>query len=547
MDPQSAAFVPRDDVWKVQADLARIQQIQNTHAERLHRLEQRQDDDARAKSIWGPSSPFPSLMGGTPQQVPVQQPSVDTFSGFDDQPTHLIGSLHLDADEEPRRVGATSRANSVRFDETANQGHWSHTNRSSIDLLPRSGSSLGSHPLIERTLSHKSDGRQSSAGHSVHSMASRANSMGIDSLNALGVTSNEPPALTPGLFLLGSVPAIIRCWLTTKFKHESLLYAAICSGSFSSLISYDLVEALQFTERIRKEDDDTSKIKLSVYLPEASVRSASSRSSSPAHQLPNIAVDFTVVSDWDVQDKSIRIVIGSDVLRAHNADILFSSGTMTLYDDEKSKLSTPLVRPEDEATFKSLRTVGKTVTSRPSTADSNLGSSKAEKSPQLLAMASPKSDDASLASSSRPLLSQSTQNLPNLLTDSALNSPSNSQSRATPTSSPAIWGNWRRDSTEAKSDWNKTPAPQGYQRREQGIKILRPGASRLTNSSRSISTGSPIATTPPTGSIRLTDDAKRKVNGDDTAVKKLVGLKDGKSLSMNPAGEGSAFSWMNKS
>jgi ubiquitin carboxyl-terminal hydrolase 4/11/15 len=547
MDPQSAAFVPRDDVWKVQADLARIQQIQTAHAERLHRLEQRQDDDARAKSIWGPSSPFPSLMGGTPQQVPVQQPPVDTFSGFDDQPTHLIGSLHLDADEEPRRVGATSRANSVRFDETANQGHWSHTNRSSLDLLPRSGSSLGSHPLIERTLSHKSDGRQSSAGQSVHSIASRANSMGLDTLNVLGVTSNEPPALTPGLFVLGSVPAIIRCWLTTKFKHESLLYAAICSGSFSSMISYDLVQALNFTERIRKEDDDTSKIKLSVYLPEASVRSTSSRSSSPAHQLPNIAVDFTVVTDWDVQDKSIRIVIGSDVLRAHNADILFSSSTVTLYDDEKSKLSTPLVRPEDEASFKSLRTVGKIITSRPSTADSNMGSSKADKSPRQESMASPKSDNASLASSTRPSLSQSSHNLPNLLTESALNTPlSNSQSRTTPTSSPAIWGNWRRDSTETKPDWTKAPAPQVYQRREQGIKILRPTASRLTNSSRSISTGSPTSTAPPSGAIRLTDDAKRKVNGDDSAAKKLVGLKDGKSLSMNPAGEGSAFSWMNK-
>jgi len=547
MDPQSAAFVPRDDVWKVQADVARMQQIQTSHAERLHRLEQRQDDDARAKSIWGPSSPFPSLIGGTPQQVPVQQPPADTFSGFDDQPTHLIGSLHLDADEEPRRVGATSRANSVRFDETANQGHWSHTNRSSIDLLPRSGSSLGSHPLIERTLSHKSDGRQSSAGHSVHSIASRANSMGIDSLNALGVTSAEPPALTPGLFVLGSVPAIIRCWLTTKFKHESLLYAAICSGSFSSLISYDLIQTLNFNERMRKEDDGVSKIKLSVYLPEASVRSTSSRSSSPAHQLPSIAVDFTVVSDWDVEDKSIRIVIGSDVLRAHNADILFSSSTMTLYDDEKSKLSTPLVRPEDDASFKSLRTIGKPVLSRPSTADSNMGTSRANMSPQIQSMGSPKSEDTTSASPFRPSLTNSSQNLPSLLTDNAIRSQtSDSQSRTTPTSSPATWGNWRRDSIETKPDWNKTPAPQGYQRREQGIKILRPTASKLTNASRAISTGSPGPALSTSGSVRQMEDSKRKINGEDPSGRKPVALKDGKSLSMNPAGGGSAFSWMNK-
>ena len=124
MDPQTAAFVPRDDMWCLQNEVTRMHTTQAEHAERLGRLERRQDDDTRTKSIWGGSSPFPTVLSGTPQHGPVSQPPGDAFSGFDDQSSNLVGSLHLDADEEPRRVSAASRANSVRFDETANQAHW---------------------------------------------------------------------------------------------------------------------------------------------------------------------------------------------------------------------------------------------------------------------------------------------------------------------------------------------------------------------------------------------------------------------------------------
>lgn len=562
MDPSSTSFVPRDDFWKVQADMTRLQHIQATHTERLSRLEQRNDDDARTKSIWGSSSPFPSLLGGTPQQVPVQQPPVDAFSGFDDQPTHLIGSLHLDADDEPRRVGATSRANSVRFDETANQGHWSHPNRSSLELLPRSGSSLGSHPMIERTYSHKSDGRQSSTGHSVHSVASRANSMGIDTLNGLGATSDDVPPFTPGLLLLGSVPAIIRCWLTTKFKHETLLYAAVCSGSYASLISRDLIESLNFSDRIRQEEDGSLKVKLSVYLPEASVRSASSRSNSPVPQLPNIAIDFKVVSDWDVTEKSIRVIIGSDVLRSRNADILFSSSTMTLYDDDRCKLSTPLVRPEDEQAFNGLQTFSHTTKARPSTAgsveqpsNSSVVSKSQKSSPQVL----PTKAEESVTR----LSTDSTSSRPSLGLLMAQQQTSSTSDNTAPTStprsstqppSPAVWTSWRRDTTEPKNEWGKSSSPSTYQRREQGIKVLRPSvASKAAASAvptRSTSATAAVAE-PPKSMSRFFDDGKRRVNGDDSSssssVKKGLVAKEVKSsVSSNPVGEGSAFPWLNK-
>ena len=68
MDPQSAAFTPRDDLWRWQTEMLRVQQVQADHAERLMRLERRQEDDTRMKSVWGTASPFPSVLSGTPQQ-----------------------------------------------------------------------------------------------------------------------------------------------------------------------------------------------------------------------------------------------------------------------------------------------------------------------------------------------------------------------------------------------------------------------------------------------------------------------------------------------
>jgi ubiquitin carboxyl-terminal hydrolase 4/11/15 len=68
MDPQTTVFTPRDDIWHFQTDMLRVQQTQTDHAERLARLERRQEEDARMKSVWRTSSPFPSVLSGTPQQ-----------------------------------------------------------------------------------------------------------------------------------------------------------------------------------------------------------------------------------------------------------------------------------------------------------------------------------------------------------------------------------------------------------------------------------------------------------------------------------------------
>src|SRR5450432_2692819 len=56
----------REELYNVQMDVKHVQAVQNEHADRLLRLEKRQADDAALKSVW--NSPFPSVLGGTPQQ-----------------------------------------------------------------------------------------------------------------------------------------------------------------------------------------------------------------------------------------------------------------------------------------------------------------------------------------------------------------------------------------------------------------------------------------------------------------------------------------------
>lgn len=63
MDP--VFVVTREELHDVQMELKRIHQVQLVHGERLRSLEKRQADDAALKSVW--NSPFPSVLGGTPQ------------------------------------------------------------------------------------------------------------------------------------------------------------------------------------------------------------------------------------------------------------------------------------------------------------------------------------------------------------------------------------------------------------------------------------------------------------------------------------------------
>ncbi|KAK5726579.1 hypothetical protein LTR15_002464 [Elasticomyces elasticus] len=619
MDPQSQAFTPyttNSDPWRLQTDVERVQQVQAEHAERIARLERRQDEDARVKSVWGASSPFPSVLSGTPQQAPQQAPS-DQFRGFDDEATTLMSSLHLDAEDEPRRaMGANSRANSVRFDESANQNHFSHSSRASMDFMSRTSSGLGGLQMTERTSSHKSDGRASSA-HSMRSAASgRANSLNLETAYSLGDSNRSPldtPGLAPGLLLLGCVPAIIRCWMNTNFKHDALLYAAVCTGSFKSYLDLRLINKLGFQDSIAENEDGIRCVRLPVYFPEAVPHPASSRSSSPVPQLPTLTVSFQVVERATEGDsKALQIFLGSDVLRAHNADILFSSNSMTVFDDERSKLSIPLVRPEDEIAFNTLyistgsphttqEAVKSTETAKEHPFLNGLGQGSSAASissaaasppptgkyrpPGAIAAGSGIADMAKAGAASsdtdvRPPSRASVASRPSLTMIDTRSGPEEQPAdlgaQTAPLRSgtgPSTWASWRRDgaatvpATSATAqqssslDWANAGRLRdaSYQRKESGIKVLKPKTANRTFSATSASIAAPAASPSlgdgksrffdegrrRSGTQTAADDVKKENQAPSTATSGGAASATAPKTKANPIGGGSAFSWLN--
>lgn len=387
--------------------------------------------------------------------------------------------------------------------------------------------------------------------------------------------------MAPGLFILGSVPAIIRCWLTTTFKHDTMLYAAVCSGSYTSFLDLRLVRKLGFDDQLVATEDGQRMLKLPMYLPEAVPASASAYASSPAPQLPSVTVDFTVIENHSdsVNSKAIQIFLGSDMLRAHNADILLSSNQLTLYEDDGSKLRIPLVRPEDEHTFKSLYITSGShnlTHTQPKMEQPALLAAKASSSTELDIVASPASQNTP-ASTGRNTGSATTSGsedgsagrrsleqrsrlglATNPRTDSKDVQEASLGGAATRSgSSPAVWGNWRRDTEKSgTTDWanvSKTPAPT-YQRRDTGIKVLKKPGARAA--STNLSQGPSFAVT---NQSRFFDEGKRRedgsseVEGSVPPLKRLVsGEKPkenipaaAKARSANPVGGASAFPWLN--
>lgn len=566
---------------------------------------------------------FTKLVGLLTHSIigPVHNSPTDVFDDFDDEEEqNLLGSLHIDNDEEPVRRGA-SRANSVRFDVSALQGsHWPQASRSSGEFGPvRPTSGFGSHPMTERSSSHKSDGRHSSAGHSVHSVPSgRTSSLGLDTNFMIGDPEDDSPLEIPnphpGLFILGSVPSIIRCWLTVNFSHSTLLYADICTGSQKSVLDYSLVKELGLTNQMQKDPTKGCYIiRLPVYLPEAIITQSSSRSNSPGSQLPSLTADFEVVgmNQRSVSDskRSIRVFLGSDTLRAHNADILFSQNLMTLFGDDRNKLSVPFVRPEDEHLFKNLCIANVLpeknelkATALPFTpseqrskneltnTDDVVGESRGDRvkpvNSDTQSQSVTKSQTNSTNTSSSPVTSNAPISEPNTPVKGNDNTSdlerlyksnqgvadankveftnaSNSPKRETPS---VAWGTWRQGSTPLNPDHN-SDSTSGYQKAVRGgrsMKVLKPSKSIPLSStlaaSRSASGTRTGAAYEPAPS-RSMADLKRKdqPNGIDKQQRgwepKRVVSEEQKNAtvvptiprSSNPVGGASAFAWMNPS
>lgn len=506
-------------------------------------------------------------------------PVSEDFRNFDQ---NLLGSLNLDNDDvEPRR--GTSRANSVRFDVSAG----AHGTRGSQEYLPlRTGSAFGSHPMTERSSSHKSDGRQSSAGHSA-----RASSFGYEtrplSATVLPFVPLGPP---PGLFILGPVPSIIRCWINEDFRSEALLYASVCTGSYKSVVDSSLLTRLGYQDDITTDRDGNRVVKLPVYLPEAKVKTASSRSSSPAHQLPTLTTHFCV-QDLDGEAGSVQIYIGCDVLRTRNGDIHFSLDRLTLFDDEQNVVSVQLVRPENAEIYQNLQTVSQSkaansstrivnqasingVTSNPAshgdTVDLRNGSLD-DKTPasdngdQPEGAVLPTSSSSSAIGEGRkagPTMDpprSETQLKPDLKDSESL---TNGSTPDTPTRSEGgnsnnIWGSWRRDSKPGNGNGLDGPTPSKYQPagRGRGMKILKPA--RLSTSRSSSIQQQPVGFS--AGDPRTNNDGPASAtsqSGENQSFLKLTptveakpasSSSSGKPRSANPIGGASAFGWLNAS
>ncbi len=535
---------------------------------------------------------------------------------LDEQGDQLLGSLHLGpAEEEPTRRGAASRANSVRFDESALHGSsWAgHNSRHSGDFAPaRPGSGL----MMERSLSHKSDGRHSSAGHSVHSHHSvasgRASSLGLDTNFAVGDDDDDDSDLDiPGppasFYVLGTVPSIVRCWLTTNYAHATLLYADICTGSQKSTIDYTLIKELDLLDEIQRDVDGISRVELNVYFAEAVVIQKGRRSRSPERTVPSMTVFFEVTgSDGPSlpgETSGIRIFIASDALRAHSADILFSRNTMVLYANDRSWIRVPFVRPEDDTIFRDISTISvirekpklnanaapfvlSEATSTPNESYDDAGSKMADDVGE---------DDHNDPSSPDPKISEPcVSDRARSISDSGLDSDkpnkrSNGSERVRDGSvasdasrrgsgagaGAGIWGSWRHGGGNGADGQRETGPLSGYQpaaRGSRNMKILKPHKS----TSSSARTGSSYEPPPPLksgiegrrksqasasgdqgphGSSRW--DAKRNVSssaaegtssgqsskGDPREAREA---RNAPALprTSNPVGGASAFSWM---
>ncbi|KAL8775299.1 MAG: hypothetical protein Q9209_000306 [Squamulea sp. 1 TL-2023] len=522
-------------------------------------------------------------------------PAAEAFKNFDqDQTTNLLGSLHLDSEDEPRR--GASRANSVRFDESALHGQFGHNSRSSTDFLPlRTGSGFGGHALTERSSSHKSDGRQSSAGQSTHS--ARASSFVLESRPLSATVPPFVPAMgpPPGLFILGPVPSIIRCWLNTNFSNDSLLYAAVCTGSYKSVINLGMINQLGLQDQIQITPAGHQTIKLPVYLPEATIQQSSSRSNSPAAQLPTLTVDFTVQNPSS-ELNCLQVFLGCDVLRARNADIHFSLDRLTLFDDDRNKLSVPLVRPENAALFQNLLTTDVGLYDRQALSlerkQNQLSSKKhAEKKPAMSSSehavvtpapsSSAENDETSVSSpivatvkpsvigQGRRAVEVSNMNEGHAaakeetdVKDSESLANGSTPDTPTPSDNGNIWGSWRRDSTQGTRPdalSSTTSSSSGYQRagRGRGMKVLKPA--RL-NTSRLSSTTQPaggfdsapgrfseVGKWPsPTISNENQDPRSSAVDRRFSGgAKSPLPTLAGKPNKSNPVGGASAFGWLN--
>ncbi|GAO16918.1 hypothetical protein UVI_02046430 [Ustilaginoidea virens] len=450
---------------------------------------------------------------------------------------------------------------------------------------------------MERSLSHKSDGRHSSAGHSVHSHHSvasgRASSLGLDTNYAAGDESSssfDVPGPPVSLYVLGTVPSIVRCWLTTNFAHGTLLYADICTGSQKSVVDSSLLKELDLVDEIERDINGVYRIRLNVYLAEAVVTRHENRNTSSTGAVPSMTATFEVTgleqSALTGDGKGIRIYIGSDALRAHSADVLFSQNTMVLYGNEQERVRVPFVRPEDENLFRYICTTNMTPGKPKLNANATpfvFGEGQSGNSihPKVASPAAQREKECvnQLESSdeiaAEPNRGEARSRIPDHAADDAdgnardangSEAGTSEASRQEPSISAGIWGSWRHG-TGTGPDGTQREAGNlgGYQpagRSSRNMKVLKPLKSN-SNSARTGASYEPAL--PPKSSNDGWRKSQASLNGDGVSVVNRWDFKRSISSgadvrsqnpnrenqkggavprSANPVGVASAFSWM---
>ncbi|KAG9983318.1 UCH-domain-containing protein, partial [Aureobasidium melanogenum] len=238
---------------------------------------------------------------------------------------------------------------------------------------------------------------------------------------------------------------------------------------------------------------------------------------------------------------------------------------MTLIDDDQCKLSIPLVRPENENTFNSLfisslqpmkpqemipeeqsqlNGLGQTELNTPS---NELTFDDEPLQPVTNTIEQPTEKPVPEEDVSTDRLQPSASKVVRL--ENKDMSSTQSPAAATPAASPSIWSNWRRETSsqsinsEAGGIASKNK-DSGYQRRDAGIKVLRPTRS----SGRTFSSGSVASSPAGEGRSRYFDDGKKKVPdtvaGDEKVTRDNPVEPVTSKTRSNPAGGASAFSWL---
>ena len=306
------------------------------------------------------------------------------------------------------------------------------------------------------------------------------------------------------------------------------------------------------------QEEDSRFIKLPLYLPEASVHQSSSRCSSPGPQLPTLTIRF-IVRDVDPNDQSIQIILGSDVLRSHNADILFSQDKITMTDDERHKVSIPLVRPENDSIFTSLYTAPDTSCAGPTKKpqhENEQPQTNGHGSVGVIGQPAPSSlprQSTSAPASARVSIGESEDDQKPSRSGVSNQIPEDSNAQQEPAKSPAAvlsqpsapgtgpWGSWRRDS---KLDSSAATAGSKASR-GRTMKVLRPTKPTRVSSTTSTAPGfgnvdssaGSLAPSQPDGSRQSNQSASSRALAEE--------FRPNRQWGSNPIGGASAFGWLN--